>query len=345
MAADLREIMLSAAHRAGLGRILDLRRVQKGEVAVLMFHRVSDAPDPLWPPLPVNTFRRLIAAIARSAKVVPLDELPRLTHYPRRPLIVISFDDGYKDFIENAAPILQQLGVPAHHNVCPGLIDRGRAPWTQVLSAFLRSTTAKVLELPGGRSIPVERPITERGFLEVGKALLELPDDVRERWTDGLEAPTGMLSPLMTWDDLRRLRALGFQCGSHGQTHRNLPAVTDPLVLEEEIGRSRRRIETELGTAPIAFAFPNGRHSPASITAVREAGYRFGLLTGDVAVRLEDLTDCPFALVPRINITRPSWRGERLRASGLHQKLKQHCGGGPSVLPRDVVRGGCRPPS
>ncbi|MEU2158878.1 polysaccharide deacetylase family protein [Streptomyces sp. NPDC019396] len=45
-------------------------------------------------------------------------------HRPDRPTVLITFDDGYRDNITHAAPILERLGIRAVFFVCTGLLGR-----------------------------------------------------------------------------------------------------------------------------------------------------------------------------------------------------------------------------
>lgn len=83
---------------------------------VIVYHGVGDvAPerDPYHLLLPQAAFEWQMAYLARHRRVVPLeaiveDRLPR-----GRPLVAITFDDGYRSVREIAAPILLSHGFPA----------------------------------------------------------------------------------------------------------------------------------------------------------------------------------------------------------------------------------------
>jgi glycosyltransferase involved in cell wall biosynthesis/peptidoglycan/xylan/chitin deacetylase (PgdA/CDA1 family) len=61
----------------------------------------------------------------------------------------------------------------------------------------------------------------------------------------------------MSWDDLRMLAQQGFQIGSHTCSHADLGQVS-LADARRELGESKRRIESELGTTVRLFAFPYG---------------------------------------------------------------------------------------
>ena len=80
-----------------------------------LFHRVSDEADAMWPPMKPSLFSKIISYLTQNFTVVPLE------HYLNNPgafqtnkkIATVLFDDGYKDNIEFAAPILNKYKCPA----------------------------------------------------------------------------------------------------------------------------------------------------------------------------------------------------------------------------------------
>jgi peptidoglycan/xylan/chitin deacetylase (PgdA/CDA1 family) len=80
---------------------------------ILCYHRVArDRGDLAVSP---RDFRRQIELLlAFDARVVRLAELPRLlAEQPGERFVCLTFDDGYRDFEDEALPVLREAGVPA----------------------------------------------------------------------------------------------------------------------------------------------------------------------------------------------------------------------------------------
>ena len=88
-------------------------------------------------------------------------------------------------------------------------------------------------------------------------------------------------APMMTWTDARALLDAGFAIGSHTSRHAIL-AREDASAVAAELADSKQRLETELGRAVTALAYPNGAAADFDDTAVRlarAAGYTHAVST------------------------------------------------------------------
>ena len=84
-------------------------------------------------------------------------------------------------------------------------------------------------------------------------------------------APIGKMS----WNQLREMRALGFDIGSHSVNHIDCAAESEAVV-RDELQRSKADLERELGLSSVVFAYPYGgrQHmTPQRLDLVRQAGY------------------------------------------------------------------------
>jgi peptidoglycan/xylan/chitin deacetylase (PgdA/CDA1 family) len=116
-AQHVKQVLKNTAYRT-LGETTSALGVDDGDRAlrVLMYHKVNDIPDNPTS-VPVSLFDEQMGHLRELGyTVVGLDDV--LDFYTGgRPLppgaTLITFDDGYRDVLENAMPVLQKHGYPA----------------------------------------------------------------------------------------------------------------------------------------------------------------------------------------------------------------------------------------
>lgn len=77
----------------------------------------------------------------------------------------------------------------------------------------------------------------------------------------------------MNWDQLRGLRDLGWEIGSHTHTHPRLTTLGD-TELASEMATSREILAQEMGEECSTIAYPYGDHDDRVVEAAAAAGYR-----------------------------------------------------------------------
>jgi peptidoglycan/xylan/chitin deacetylase (PgdA/CDA1 family)/glycosyltransferase involved in cell wall biosynthesis len=90
--------------------------------------------------------------------------------------------------------------------------------------------------------------------------------------------------PLLDAAGLRTVADQGVVVGSHGATHRPLPAVPEDELDAELVG-SADALESIGLTRPTVFSYPHGEWSPAIAAAVARAGYRAAFTVAGSSVR------------------------------------------------------------
>jgi len=77
---------------------------------------------------------------------------------------------------------------------------------------------------------------------------------------------------------LRYLRQMGMEIGSHTLTHSNLTKIAEEKMSSELI-ESKKKLEDILGDSVLAFCYPGGKFNKSSRDMVIEAGYILGRTT------------------------------------------------------------------
>ena len=101
-----------------------LRWRKRQRVIVLLYHRVNEELRDAVTVSP-RQFDEQMAWLSRHCPVVDIIDVVR-GRVPRgtnRPVVAVTFDDGYLDNYENAVPILLRHGIPAAFFVSTGMIN------------------------------------------------------------------------------------------------------------------------------------------------------------------------------------------------------------------------------
>jgi peptidoglycan/xylan/chitin deacetylase (PgdA/CDA1 family) len=318
----LRSFIFNTCYSFHLHLLLNRIQVANKQVAILTFHRVDNDYDPNWPSLSIEKFRCILQGLAKYVHFARISELEHLVTSSSKPIVCITFDDGYHDFITNALPVLEDLGVPSLHNICPGLIDKNQLPWPQVLSSYILSHPGQLLRLPSKEEFVLPSTSSERFFLKILSSVYLLSHDDRIDFISSLETQSSSRHgrQLMTWDQVRECRDRGVDIGSHSMNHYLLSLIQDIPTIYSEIADSRQRIYEELGVPPEVFAFPSGFYSDQTLNLVKECGFRYSLVCSDLFTSHKDILTS--SSLPRINIGSMSFPEELLRASGFHLLVK-----------------------
>lgn len=262
----------------------------RARLSILIFHRVLDAPDPLFPDeVDRRRFDEIAGWLARWFNVLPLgDAVQRLVAgtLPSR-AAAITFDDGYADNWTNAVPILQRHGLSATFFIATGFLNGGRM-WNDTIIESVRRTAATTLDLSrfdcGSWSIDG----TEAKSAAIGRLLTRvkhLPFSQRDEVVRfvpavcGVELPTDLM---MTDDQVVQMVASGMEVGAHTRSHPILTRLDDDLAAEEILA-SRQYLSTLLSRDIDLFAYPNGRQGDdfdaRHVRMVRELGFRAAVAT------------------------------------------------------------------
>jgi peptidoglycan/xylan/chitin deacetylase (PgdA/CDA1 family) len=211
--------------KSALGRAADLLGISERRYSsfstIVAFHRVNDDMPADGLTCSAAKFDDFCRYFSARFRVIPLREQIAASRFGQdsRGSLSITFDDGYLDNFQVAAPILEKYRLPATFFVTTGFLGTSIvAPWDA-----------------------------------------ELP--TAPRW--------------MEWSQVRGLASMGFEIGSHSDTHLNL-ATSSPEKIRSDLTASKQKLEREVGVAARLFAYPFGGPEDISDAArdiVRDLGF------------------------------------------------------------------------
>jgi peptidoglycan/xylan/chitin deacetylase (PgdA/CDA1 family) len=272
---------------------------------VLGYHQVI-APGDGWGEMAVDParFAEQLEVLRTTTDVVPLAAIRERAS--GRPRVAITFDDGYLDNVETAAPLLAAAGLPATCFVTGWSLDADREFWWDELDHLLGPSAVVEAARPfeavlGGRRLRVDlsdAAARERAHIAIRRRNYgATPDEIRVAM-DALAAHLGVTLAMCDQHrhageaGIARLATVpGITIGAHTVRHATLP-VLEPAARDAEIIDAKVRLEALIGRPVTEFAFPFGHAAAfddASERAVAAAG--FDLAVRNVFGRVTPRTD------------------------------------------------------
>jgi len=244
-----------------------LSRSRKPGCVVLTYHRVGLETDP-FPNLNVADFTAQMEWLSRTCNIIAPEELRARVNWgaPSRPNVLVTFDDGYKDYFDHAYPVLSRYRIRALNFLCTRFNDDTNLMswWDRLHLAVSRSVVPRV-QLPWREDAFELANGGRKAFLRAAKDhIKQQPEDEKEgailSILDRLEIDADSLSTqrqTMSWDEVRAASEFTI-FGGHTHSH-TIVSRLDLEALDHEVRTCRDRIVAETGTTPDMFAYPNGR--------------------------------------------------------------------------------------
>lgn len=311
----------------------------RGKIRILCLHGVEDESSD--DAMTSAALRRQLTALARRYNVVRLEDAVEMLA-GRRPALkrcaVITFDDGYRNFLTHAVPVLLDLRLPATLFVATRFVGHGEPLWFDRLASALSGPGPEELRLPLPRLTDVAHMTPEPGRW-IGRLVRENESDAPiELWAipvrsaDQRRTALASLKRYFKRLDLeqvtpclaeierqmgRRLESTNLDAriaplswdelrglpdfisiGAHTASHQILGVVNEARM-RVEVTESKAAVEANLSRPCRLFAYPNG--GPGDFNATSERVLReAGFVCGLTTIdRAAQVGDNLFAL-PRV---------------------------------------------
>jgi peptidoglycan/xylan/chitin deacetylase (PgdA/CDA1 family) len=327
----LKDLLLNSAYHLGVASLL--RHRKPGQLTVLSIHRISDERNAFWNPIRPAAFDRLLGYVKKNYHVTDFNGLENGNDQRNgKPLLILSFDDGYHDFYEHALPLLQKHGLVCNHNIVNDCANSGTVIWTHRLNLVFEHCSTN--SVPLNIRLPSElMTLSDHGnnwmsfYLAAFRQMLNLPKNVRNNLLRALEQEHSIESEcrMMNWGQIRECAANGVQIGSHTYSHDSLSTIGERSILEHEILASKTEMGKELGASVNVFALPNGQTGQLADEVIAGSGFGFVLYAND------DLNPLPLPAggstpvkISRINLVDEPFPQIALRTEQFHTRLRAY---------------------
>jgi len=255
----------------------------KHKIQIFNFHSISDTVSASYPSIPVKVFKRLCGFLDRNYFIAPLHDIEQ-NFRTKKTVGIITFDDGFADFYENALEILAEKKISATQHLITDCVDSGQTLWSQKLNDlidayYFNSQQVVIPEL--GLDVKLKnKKNAEKLCLHIfykilyDPTLLNIVKDLEKSFKGELQ-----FAKMMNQEQIRECLQYDVSFGSHTVSHKNLTLLSRE-DLEHEVAGSKLAVERITGSwACLSFAFPNGQYNERVVEACKKAGYRFLLTT------------------------------------------------------------------
>jgi len=276
---------LSASGINGLFRIFGSRKA-----LILWYHGICDDSFDLLKGyderhIPVSLFRKQVSYLkARGYRFVTLTELLRRKENGGKigKLAVLTFDDGFKNVIKNAYPVMREYGAKGCIYIPSALVGSGALLWTDYVETVIRNADkGDFVFIFKKREIRYSldtKSSYKYVMKDIKRKLKTIPRREREEHLRQFDRITLNDIPdefrIVDWEEVERLDKNILEVGVHTRSHADCTMLSDADEIREEIADPKREIERKVGYPVDHFCYPGGAFNEKAVQILKEHGYR-----------------------------------------------------------------------
>lgn len=297
MIPSSKKLVLHLLHATGMLRLLV--KMQQYQITILMLHGVTDpeAPSewkPLRPHLTTSQLENTLSILANYYRFISLDEASdiltgRRPHVPNA--LVLTFDDGYRNNLTHAMPILRRFDAPATIFLSTCNVTEQQPFWFDRLDYAIQSiedSNFLIQDYPALRMLDfTSRNSMKYSFLSfirnekkrhasntaLRSSILTLTERIEQHSGHSLldVFENDPWSKVMTCEEVAHApNDVSF--GSHGVDHPIL-GLTSPEESLHQLRTSRDTIESITSKQCRHLAYPNGSYNNTILSMVKKCNY------------------------------------------------------------------------
>jgi len=256
---------------------------RRAQLLILCYHGLSIADEHEWLPklfiTPAGFRERLQTLREMGANVLPLGEAINHLHQGTLPpaSVVITFDDGFYDFLKFGVPLLNEFQMPATLYLTTHYCDYRLPIVNLALDYIFWKSKKEFVNLPD--------PMPIRNYQERQKVVWKLLEQAENRNTVEKDQVARQIaqdlgvdySPLldrrmlqiMTPEEARKTHNAGIDLQLHTHRHRT---PRDKTLFQREIRENSEFIQRITGNTPVHFCYPSGDYCSDFLPWLSEMG-------------------------------------------------------------------------
>jgi peptidoglycan/xylan/chitin deacetylase (PgdA/CDA1 family) len=299
------------------------RVLKRKDITILCLHRISNEKDFFFNPISIDQFKLLVKYVSNYYEIIHFNDIDLIKTKKKK--LILSFDDGYYDFYENALPILFENKIKANHNIVNISANDNEVIWTQKLNSIfnfyknIRSIEEVEMAL-NSIEIPILNTYSwQVKYMQTFNLLMnENKINRNEKINYALNKKSISLEniKMMNWSQIKECSINNIEIGSHSYTHDNFSLIDNNEKLFSEIDLSIQEINDKLNISCSIFSLPNGKINNFTREYLQKSDIKHILVVNDSTKHNPPFFD-------RIYLINEKSENMICRSELIHQKIKQ----------------------
>jgi len=284
-------ILLAFLDKVGINAIF--RTINKKKLAILMFHGISKKNFSYSHKrlIPKKLFEEILKYLKKKNYIfITLsDWLKIVKRQINHNYIILTFDDGFKNIIENAYPIMLKYGAKGCFYVVSSLIGNYQLLLSDYLEVLVRNHNNSIFKFVF-KNKEIIYPLNSeqqirKAYGDIKVKLRNLPNKEKishlkqfpfsNNISNFQKVPKDYL--ISNWEELSSLNKNILEIGCHTKTHPLLEMLNSEIELNEELYQSKLEIEKKIGYSIYHLCYPAGSYNKSVIQSAGKYGYRTGV--------------------------------------------------------------------
>jgi peptidoglycan/xylan/chitin deacetylase (PgdA/CDA1 family) len=267
-----------------------IKAVSNHNILNVFYHGISRTNGLTYSPINMTgeMFEKQLIYFKKNFDVITLKagfELKKSGIKPKRKTITVSFDDGYKNNLEVALPLLEKHQIPATFFIC-SVVTQSDGPdylWTDLLNCLKYFFPGETIELDGNI---FEAYHSKALGISLGDYIKSIPSMQRRdetldilnkkyKLSEKLKEIPAEYWKLMSNEDIKKFSRSKFvEIGSHSHLHYNL-GVIPPNEAKGELEKSKLLLENSIQKEINMIAYPDGSYTSEVKNISEKLGYKY----------------------------------------------------------------------
>ncbi len=293
-----RKLVFPIAMRIGIDKLL--RNQAKNSILHIMYHGVVTTDSSYFSPRHITEkqFEEHLKYYKENFEIISVNESFKKVlkgEKLNKKYITISFDDGFKNNLTTALPLLKKYNIPTTFFISSICVKENEDNylWSELISALKYFYKNESIEI---NNMTFTNLYCKEENIELTDFIKSLPYDKRDDVLKFLEKKYNLKTkieslPEEVWKLLNKEELIELSksslvtIGSHSHRHFNLAEI-DPQAAKKELHISKELLNKTLGSDINLIAYPDGSYNETVKNIAEEIGYN-----GQLAVKYKSSKD------------------------------------------------------